>query len=185
MISINQLKNGMAIKLDGDLFTVLDFQHIKPGKGSAFVRTRLKNMRMKTTIDRTFKSSDKLEYIFIENKKMQYLYRAGDTYHFMDQESYEQAAFSKEDMGDVADFLKENMEITVSICEGKLVEVIPPIFVELKVEYTEPGIKGDTAKSGTKQAKLETGMTIQVPLFVETGDTVKVDTRIRGYVSRV
>ncbi len=185
MISINQLKNGMAIKLDGELYTVLEFHPIKPGKGAAFVRTRLKNMRMKTVIDRTFKSSDKLEDVFIETKKIRYLYRSGEMYYFMDQETYEEMPFSKEDIVEAIDFLKDDMEITVSLCEGKVVDVAPPIFVELKVEYTEPGLKGDTARSGTKQARLETGMTIQVPLFVETGDIVKMDTRIRGYVSRM
>ena len=184
MISTNQFKNGLYIKLNGNLFMVIEFQHHKPGKGGALVRTRLKNLKLGTVIDRTFRSGEAVENIFVEEKKYQYLYHADGQYHFMDNESYEQISLSEKKIGGAKKFLKENTEITVSTYEGEIFNIKLPIFINLKIAETEPGVRGDTAKGGTKNAKLETGATVQVPLFVNTGDTVTVDTRTGAYVGR-
>ncbi|MDD5449695.1 MAG: elongation factor P [Candidatus Omnitrophica bacterium] len=185
MISPNEINRGLYIKLDGQLYIVDEFQHIKPGKGGAFVKTRLRNLKLDTVIDRTFREVEKIEDVFVENKQLLYLYHSGDSYHFMDQESYEEISMDKKTLGLSANFLKDNMEITAAIYEGRIVKINPPLFVELKVKSTEPGIRGDTSKGGTKPAELETGIIIQVPLFINTDDTIKVDTRTGGYIERV
>ncbi|MCM8781853.1 MAG: elongation factor P [Candidatus Omnitrophica bacterium] len=185
MISPNDLNKGLYIKLDNELYVVEDFQHIKPGKGGAFVRTKLRNLKLDTIIERTFREVEKVDDIFVEEKKLLYLYHSGSIYHFMDQESYEEIVVDKKTLGHSVDFLKDNTEITAVMYEGKIININPPLFVELKVVRTEPGVKGDTAKSGTKPAELETGITIQVPLFIEIDDIIKVDTRNGVYVERV
>ena len=184
-ISTNQFKNGIAFVMDGKIFKIVEFQHIKPGKGGAFVRTKLRNFKLKTVIERTFDAGAKFEEAFIEDKKLQFLYFDGTNYHFMDQTNYEQYSFTREEAGDAVDYLKENLEVFGSFHENRLLEINLPVFVDLRVEHTEPGLKGDTAKSGTKQATVESGLTVQVPLFVEEGDVVRVDTRTGGYTQRV
>ncbi len=184
MISTNQFRSGLFIKLNGNLFMIIQSQHHKPGKGGAFIRTKLKNIKLGTVIDRTFRSGEMVENIFIEEKKYQYLYRADGQYHLMDSETYEQITLSEEKIGEAKKFLKENMEVAASLHEGNILNIKLPIFVNLKIAETEPGIKGDTAKAGTKSAKLETGAAVQVPLFVNKGDTIKIDTRTGKYVGR-
>jgi len=185
MISTSDLKNGLTIKMDGQLFQVIEFQHVKPGKGGAFVRTKLRSLSSGNVLERTFRSGEKLEDAFIEYKKLQFMYAAGDEYHFMDEKTYEQFGLTAEQVGEVPHFLKENMVVTASFYEGKLMTIEPPMFVELAVVEADPGLKGDTAKSGTKAVKLETGYSIQVPLFVDIGDVLKIDTRTGDYVERV
>jgi len=185
MISTSELKNGLTIKMDGGLFQVIEFQHVKPGKGGAFVRTKLRSMTSGNVLERTFRSGEKLEDAFIEYKKLQFSYASGDEYHFMEEKTYEQFQLTAEQMGDVPHFLKENMVVTASFYEGRLMSIEPPMFVELAVVEADPGLKGDTAKSGTKSVKLETGHSIQVPLFVDIGDLLKIDTRAGEYVERV
>ncbi len=185
MISTNEFKNGTTIKLEGQLFQIIEFQHVKPGKGGAFVRTKLRSLTTGNVHERTFRAGEKVEDAFIEYKKFQYLYASGGEYHFMEQQTYEQFQLNAEQLADVVHYLKENMIITASFYEGKLIRVEPPIFVELKVLEAEPGLKGDTAKSGTKQVRLETGYVVQVPLFIEKDNIIKIDTRTGEYVERV
>lgn len=185
MISTSDIKNGLTIKLDGELFQVIEFQHVKPGKGGAFVKTKLRSLSTGNVLPRTFRSGEKLEDAFIEYKKLQFSYVAGDDYHFMEDKTFEQFQISAEQLGDVTHYLKENMIVNASFYEGKLMSVEAPMFVELKVAEAEPGMKGDTAKSGTKSVKLETGYAIQVPLFIEVGNVLKIDTRTGDYVERV
>ncbi len=185
MISTSEIKNGLTIKIDRELFQVIEFQHVKPGKGGAFVKTKLRSLSTGNVLPRTFRSGEKLEDAFIEYKKLQFSYAAGDDYHFMEDKTFEQFQMSAEQLGDVIHYLKENMIVNASFYEGKLMSVEAPMFVELKVAEAEPGMKGDTAKSGTKSVKLETGYAIQVPLFVEVGNVLKIDTRTGDYVERV
>ncbi|MDP2942448.1 MAG: elongation factor P [Candidatus Omnitrophota bacterium] len=185
MISTSDIKNGLTIKIDGELFQVIEFQHVKPGKGGAFVKTKLHSLSTGNVLPRTFRSGEKLEDAFIEYKKLQFSYAAGDDYHFMEEKTFEQFQISAEQLGDVTHYLKENMIVSASFYEGKLMSVEAPMFVELKVVEADPGLKGDTAKSGTKSVKLETGYTIQVPLFIEVGNVLKIDTRTGEYVERV
>jgi len=185
MISTSDLKNGLTIKMDGQLFVVIEFQHVKPGKGGAFVKTKLRSLSTGNVLPKTFRSGDKLEDAFIEYKKLQFMYASGDEYHFMEEKTYEQFQLTSEQMGDVPHFLKENMTVNASFYENKLMTIEPPMFVELAVVEADPGLKGDTAKSGTKAVKLETGYTIQVPLFIEAGNVLKIDTRTGAYVERV
>ena len=184
MISTNQFKGGMFIKLDGQLFMIISFQHHKPGKGGAIVRTKLRNVKLGTVIEKRFRAGETVENIFVEEKKYQYLYCADGHYYFMDNESYEQIPLSKDHVGDSKMFLKENVEITALMYEGNILSIKLPTFVDLKVAETEPGIRGDTAKGGTKNAKLETGATIRVPLFINIGEVLKIDTRTGTYVGR-
>ena len=184
VISTNEFRNGLTIQIEHNIFLILEYQHVKPGKGGAFVRTKLKNLRNNNVIERTFKAGDKFEEAYIEKRPCQYLYHTGDTYHFMDLETFEQTELSAESLGKQAGFLKENMEIAISRYEGQVVDVELPITVELKVESTEPGLKGDSSRSGTKPATLETGAVVQVPLFVGPGELIKVDTRDSSYISR-
>lgn len=184
MILTNQFKRGLVIKLNGELFMIIEFQHHKPGKGGAFVRTKLRNVKSNTVVDKTFRAGETVEDIFVEEKKYQYLYHAEGHYYFMDSETYEQISLTKDKVGDVKRFLKENTEVTVSMFEGDILSIKLPIFTNLKVTETEPGVRGDTVKAGTKNAKLETGATVQVPLFINTGDVIKIDTRTGKYIGR-
>jgi elongation factor P len=185
MISSNDFRNGVTIVIDGQLWTVIEFLHVKPGKGSAFVRTRLKNVKTGATVERTFRAGEKLERATVDNRDMQMLYNDDDGYHFMDTESYENVTLQREIIGDPADFLKDGMKIAVQFNEGVPIGADLPAHVELKVEETDPGFKGDTATGTTKPAKLETGATVQVPLFVNPGDVIRIDTRDRRYIGRV
>lgn len=185
MIATNQFRRGMKIELEGEPFLIVEFQHVKPGKGGAFVRTKLKSLITGNVIDRTFRSGDKVKKPDFEEKEMQYLYRDENGFTFMDLDSYEQVLVSAEDLGDIRGFLREQVSVTVQLYNGKPMGVELPIFVELKVVKSEPGVKGDTASGATKPAELETGAIIQVPLFVEEGDVVKIDTREGVYIERV
>jgi elongation factor P len=185
VITTAQFKNGMAIQLNGELYTIMEFQHVKPGKGGAFVRTKLKNIRLGTIIDKTFRAGEKIEEAFIEQRKWQYLYRKGNEYFFLDLENFEEVEVSPELLGKGINFLKEETEVVASLHKQKVIALTLPIFVELKVTHTEPGLRGDTVKSGTKAAELETGAIIQIPLFINTGDTIKIDTRTGEYVGRI
>lgn len=185
MITSNDLKKGSVIKIDGDIFTVVEFQHVKPGKGGAFVRSKLKSLTKGTTINKTFHGTEKLEDVRIEKKTMQYLYNDGDSLVFMDTESYEQESIAMDFVGDILNYIKESDEVEISLHEDKPISITPPTFVELKVEYAEPGVKGDTATNVTKQVKVETGAHIHVPIFVEEGDILKIDTRTGEYIERV
>jgi len=185
MISTNQFKNGMTIELDGTLYTIVNFQHVKPGKGGAFVRTKLKNVKTGAVIEKTFRAGEKVEQARLEGKKMQFLYNDQDMYYFMDLVTYEQIALTKEQLGDVILYLKENMEVVVTMHDGNPIGVELPIFAELKVKETEPGVKGNTVSGASKPATLESGAIVRVPLFVNIDDVIKVDTRTGEYITRV
>jgi elongation factor P len=183
-VSTADFKKGLKIVFDGEPYAIVDFQHVKPGKGGAFVRTKLKHLRLGRVIDNTFRSGEKVELVDFEDKRMQYLYR-DDRYHFMDTETFEQVSLSEDDVGDAREFLKENTEVEVLYIDGSPVAVELPNFVELAIEKTDPGVRGDTAQGGTKPATLETGAVVQVPLFLNEGDIVRVDTRTGEYLARV
>lgn len=185
MISTSEFRNGVKIELDGEPFIIVEFQHVKPGKGGAFVRTKLRSLKTDNVIDRTFRSGEKLEEPDVEEREMQYLYSTEGQYFFMDTQSYEQIFILEEHLGDRRNFLKENMEAKIIFYKGKPLSVELPIFVELKIVKTDPGIRGDTATGGTKVATLETGANVKVPLYIEEGAVVKVDTRSGEYVERV
>ena len=185
MYSTPDFRKGLKIELNGEPYVMVDFLHVKPGKGGAFVRTTLKSMITGNVIDRTFRSGEKVDKPNLEEKQMQYLYEADDQFHFMDTETYEQSFLTKEQLGDARNYLQENVTVAVLFHDGKPIGVDVPMFVELTVASTEPGVKGDTAGGATKPATLETGMTIQVPLFVNEGDAVKIDTRTGKYMERV
>lgn len=185
MISSNDFRNGVTIVIDGQLWTVIEFLHVKPGKGSAFVRTRLKNVKTGATVERTFRAGEKLERATVDNRQMQMLYNDADGYHFMDNETFENITLQRDIIGDAADFLRDGMKIDVQVHDGVPIGADLPAHVELRVEETEPGFKGDTAQGTTKPAKLETGATVQVPLFVNEGDVIRIDTRDRRYIGRV
>ncbi len=181
----SDLRKGMTIELDGELYQVLDYQHIKIGRGSAQIRLRLRDIRGAHTIEKTFQSSEKFTRARLDFRNVQYLYDEGDLYHFMDEENFEQFPLSRSQLAEAINYLKEGMSLQVSSYKGELVGVELPIAVELEVVDTEPGFKGATATAGTKPAKLETGITVQVPLFVNKGDVIKVDTRTATYLERV
>jgi elongation factor P len=183
-VSTAEFKKGLKIQHDGQPYTIVDFQHVKPGKGGAFVRTKLKHMRQGRVIDNTFRAGEKVELVDFDEKHMQYLYK-DERYHFMDTETYDQISLSPDEVGDARDFLKENTEVDILFIDGSPVTVELPNFMELAIVKTDPGIRGDTASGGSKPAQLETGATIQVPLFLNEGDVVKVDTRSAEYLSRV
>ena len=183
-VSTAEFRKGLRIMFDGNPYTIVDFQHVKPGKGGAFVRTKLKHMRLGKVIDNTFRSGEKMELVDFEEKHMQFLYK-DDRYHFMDTESYDQLSLSPEEVGDARDYLKENTEVDVLYIDGAPAGVELPNFVELAIARTDPGVRGDTAQGGTKPATLETGAAVQVPLFLNQGDVVKVDTRTGEYLGRV
>ena len=183
-ISTNQFKTGMALVIDSELYFLLDYQHVKPGKGAAFVRTKLRSVKTGNVIARTFDGGDKFQDAFIEKKALQFQYRAGEDYHFMDLGSYDPLRFSVKELGDSANYLTENLEVRAKMYEGKLVGMELPTTVTLKIAESEPGMKGDTSKSAMKPATLESGHKLQVPLFVGPGDLIKVDTRTGEYAGR-
>jgi elongation factor P len=185
MIDSGELKKGLTIELEDKLYQVISYQHIKMGRGSAQVRLKLRDIRSGHTIERSFQASEKFKRARLDSRAMQYLYNDGDAYYFMDEKTFEQIPLSSEQLGDALDFLKENTSVEVSSYKGKLIGVELPITVELEVVETGPGFKGDTATAGNKPAKLETGITIQVPLFINNGDIIKVDTRTGQYLERV
>ncbi len=184
MISVNDLRTGLTIELDGEIYSVVDFLHVKPGKGAAFVRTKLKNIRSGSTQEKTFRAGEKVARAHIETKQMQYLYNTGDEYFFMDTNTYDQISLQSEDLGDAPKYLLENMTIGIQFFQTEAVGVDLPTTVNLRVVETEPGFRGDTAQGATKPAKLETGITVYVPLFIEQDEVLKVDTRSGEYLSR-
>ena len=185
MIAAGDFKNGVTVEIDGNIYQILEFQHVKPGKGAAFVRTKLKNIISGGVIEKTFRPTEKFPKAHIDRKDMQYLYQDGDLYNFMDVETYDQIALDKEVVGDALKFVKENEVVKVCSHKGNVFSVEPPLFVELAITETEPGFKGDTAQGAPKPATVETGATVMVPLFVENGDVLKIDTRTGEYLSRV
>jgi elongation factor P len=185
MIDSGEMKKGVTIELEDKLYQVLSYQHIKVGRGSAQVRLKLRDIRSGHTIERSFQASEKFKRARLDSRVMQYLYNDGDAYYFMDEKTFEQIPISSEQLGDALDYLKENTSVEVSSYKGKLIGVELPITVELEVAETGPGYKGDTATAGNKPAKMETGITIQVPLFINNGDVIKVDTRTGQYLERV
>lgn len=184
MISTNDFKTGTTIEIDNDVYTVVDFQHVKPGKGSAFVRTKLKNVRNGAVVERTFNAGEKLPKARVDRREMQYLYNDGEGYNFMDNGTYEQITVTKEGLGDAVKYLKENMNLHILLYNSQVIGVELPNTVELEVVETDPGIKGDTASGGSKPAKLETGAVVQVPFFIEVGDVLQIDTRTGNYQKR-
>ena len=185
MISSNDFRTGVTIVVDGQLWQVVDFQHVKPGKGSAFVRTRLKNVVRGNVLEKTFRAGEMLERAIVETREMQYLYGSGDDFHFMDNSNYEQIHLGHDMLGDNVDLLKEGMVINVQFHDGRVIAAELPNHIDLEVVETDPGYRGDTATNVQKPAKLETGATITVPLFINPGDRVRIDTRDRKYISRV
>ena len=185
MISAGDFRNGITIELEGNIYQIIEFQHVKPGKGAAFVRTKLKNIKSGGVVEKTFRPTEKCPTAPIDRKDYTYLYADGDLYNFMDAETYEQIALSKDDIGDALKFVKENEMVKMCSHNGSVFAVEPPLFVELQITETEPGFKGDTATGATKPAIVETGATVYVPLFVEQGDVIKIDTRTGEYLSRV
>ena len=185
MYSTAEFKKGLKIELEGVPYTIVDFQHVKPGKGGAFVRTKMKSLLSGRVLDQTFRSGEKVKKPDLMEREMQYLYGEGEDFHMMDNETYEQIMLTEDQVGEVRLFLTENMAVKVLFFNQQPVAVEVPLFVELEVTQTEPGMKGDTAAGGTKPATLESGVLIQVPLFINEGDRVKVDTRTGGYIERV
>ena len=183
-VGINDIKNGLSIELEGEVYYVVSYDNVKPGKGSAFVRTKLRNIKTGAILERTFRN-EKIETAEIDKRTFQYLYTSGDIYEFMDHDTYEQMALHRDEVGEVINYLKENLEATALIYKGRVLTLEPPIFIDLKIAATEPGIKGDTSKSGNKPAKTETGFIVSVPLFVIEGDVVRIDTRTKQYAGRV
>ena len=193
MISAGDFRNGITIELEGNIYQIIEFQHVKPGKGAAFVRTKLKNIKSGGVVEKTFRPTEKCPQARIDRKDYQYLYADGDLFYFMDVETYDQIALSKDDIGDALKFVKENEMVKMCSHNGSVFAVEPPLFVELQITETEPGFKGDTepgfkgdtATGATKPAVVETGATVSVPLFVEQDDVIKIDTRTGEYLSRV
>ncbi|MGR6836416.1 elongation factor P [Syntrophomonas erecta] len=184
MISVNDFHTGVTIEMDGQAYQVMDFQHVKPGKGAAFVRAKLKNVQTGGTVEKTFRGGEKVSRAHLERREMQYLYNDGDGYVFMDTQNYEQLTIMPDQIGDGVKWLLENMNIQVLFFKENIIGVEMPNFVELKVVETEPGVKGDTATGATKNATLETGAVVQVPLFVNSGDVLRIDTRTGEYMER-
>lgn len=184
MISTNDFRTGVTVEIDGYAWQVVDFQHVKPGKGAAFVRAKMRNLQTGATVERTFNAGEKMPKAHVDKRTMEFLYEDGGEYHVMDMESYEQTALTKEQLGDAVNFMKENMEIVVLTFHEKIFSVELPISVELKVVETDPGIKGDTATGGSKPATLETGHIVRVPLFINVGDVLRIDTRNGDYMER-
>lgn len=186
MISTNEFKTGMTIEMDGSVWAIVEFLHVKPGKGSAFVRSKLKNVETGAVQEKTFRAGEKLPRAIVDRREMQYLYSAGeDEFIFMDNENFEQSSLTAQQIGDGVKYLKENMNITVLMYQNKIIGIDIPNFVELEVTDTPPGEKGDTASGGTKPATLETGAMVNVPFFVKNGDIIRVDTRTNSYLDRV
>lgn len=185
MISAGDFRNGITIEYENSIYQIIEFQHVKPGKGAAFVRTKLKNIISGGVVEKTFRPTEKCPQARIDRKDMQYLYEDGDLYYFMDTESYDQVGLNADKVGDSLKFVKENEMVKVCSHNGNVFEIEPPLFVELTITDTEPGFKGDTATGASKPATVETGATVSVPLFVNTGDVIKIDTRTGEYLSRV
>lgn len=185
MITAGEFRKGVTFELDGKVYVVVDFLHVKPGKGSAFVRTKIKNVVTGQVIEKTFNPTERFEKAHIERKEMMYLYQDGDLYYFMDNNTYEQIPLNKSQVEDALNYITENMSCTIQFYKGEAFSVEPPLFVELKIVECEPGIQGDTSKAGYKPATLETGLVIQVPLFVNNGETIRIDTRTGTYMERV
>jgi elongation factor P len=185
MLSAGDFKNGLTIEYEGNIYQIIEFQHVKPGKGAAFVRTKLKNIISGGVVEKTFRPTEKFEDAHIDRNDMQYLYNDGDLYYFMDVNTYEQIALNKDQIGDSLKFVKDNEMVKICSHKGNVFAIEPPLFVELKITETEPGFKGDTATGATKPATVETGAVVYVPLFVNQEDTIKIDTRTGEYLSRV
>ena len=185
MVSAGDFKNGITVQMDNGIWQIIEFQHVKPGKGAAFVRTKMKNIVSGGVVEKTFRPTEKLELAHIDRKEYQYLYADGDLYNFMNVETYDQVALTKDQVGDSLKFVKENEVVKICSWNGNVYAIEPPLFVELQITETEPGFKGDTATGATKPAIVETGATVYVPLFVEQGDVIKIDTRTGEYLSRV
>ncbi len=185
MISAGDFRNGLTFEFEGNVYQVVEFQHVKPGKGAAFVRTKLKNVMTGGVVERTFNPTEKVEPARIERKEMEYLYEDSGLYYFMDQETYEQTPLSEDQLGDALKFVMENMTVKILSYKGNVFAVEPPTFVELTVTETEPGVKGNTATNVTKPATVQTGATITVPMFVNEGDVIRIDTRTGEYMERV
>ncbi len=185
MISAGDFRNGVTLEIEGNVYQILEFQHVKPGKGAAFVRTKLKNIINGGVVEKTFRPTEKFPQARIDRVEMQYLYSDGDLYYFMNTENYEQIALNGEDVGDSLKFVKDNEMVKVCSYNGNVFAVEPPLFVELEITDTEPGFKGDTATGADKPATVETGAVVKVPLFVNQGDKIKIDTRTGEYLSRV
>ncbi len=185
MISAGDFRNGVTLEIEGNVYQILEFQHVKPGKGAAFVRTKLKNIINGGVVEKTFRPTEKFPAARIDRVEMQYLYSDGDLFHFMNTETYDQIALNSDDVGDALKFVKENEMVKICSHNGNVFAVEAPLFVELEITDTEPGFKGDTATGATKPATVETGAVVYVPLFVETGNKIKIDTRSGEYLSRV
>ncbi len=185
MISAGEFRNGATFEMDGNVYRVVEFQHVKPGKGAAFVRTKLKDVMSGNVLEKTFNPTEKMPKAQIDRQDMQYLYNDGDMYYFMDNETYEQLPLTKDQLGDTLNYLIDNIQVKVLSYKGKVFGIEPPLFVELEVTYTEPGFKGDTSTGATKPATTETGYVVNVPLFVEIGDKIRIDTRTGEYMERV
>ena len=184
MVSAGDFRNGITVEIEGNVFQIIEFQHVKPGKGAAFVRTKLKNIKSGGVVEKTFLPTEKFKNAHIERVDMQYLYSDGDLFYFMDVNTYEQIPLSKDMIGDALKFVKENEMVKVCSHKGQVFSIEPPLFVELEITETEPGFKGDTATGATKPATVETGAVVYVPLFVDQGDKIKIDTRTGEYLSR-
>ncbi|MEM0529544.1 elongation factor P [Zongyangia sp. HA2173] len=184
MISAGEFRNGVTFDVDGNVFQIIEFQHVKPGKGAAFVRCKIRNVITGAVVEKTYSPTEKFPTAFVERKEMQYLYNDGDLYYFMDNETYENIPINKEKLGDNFKFVKENTDVKVLSYKGNVFGVEPPFFMELQVTETDPGFKGDTATNATKPAVLETGAEIKVPLFINEGDMIRVDTRTGEYMER-
>ena len=185
MISAGDFRNGITVEIEGNVYQIIEFQHVKPGKGATFVRTKLKNIKNGGVVEKTFRPTEKFPQARIDRVDMQYLYSDGDLYNFMDVNTYEQIALNSDTIGDSLKFVKENEMVKICSHNGSVFAIEPPLFVELEITDTEPGFKGDTATGATKPAVVETGATVYVPLFVEQGDKIKIDTRTGEYLSRV
>ena len=185
MISAGDFRNGVTIELEGNIYQIIEFQHVKPGKGAAFVRTKLKNIKSGGVVEKTFRPTEKCPQARIDRKEMQYLYADGDLYNFMDTENYEQIALNKDAVGDAMKFVKENDNVKMVSYQGDIFAIEPPMFAELEVTETEPGVKGDTATNVTKPATVETGAQVAVPIFVNQGDKIQIDTRTGEYLKRL
>lgn len=184
MITAGDFKKGLTVEFDNGVWIIVDFQHVKPGKGAAFVRAKMKNIRTGAVVERTFNAGEKMARAHLDNRQMQYLYESDGAYNFMDNENFEQIMITSEQLGNAKNFLKENMNISVQFYQGAIMGVDLPVAVELEVVETDPGIRGDTATGGTKPAKLETGYVVKVPFFINVGDVLRVDTRTGEYIER-
>jgi len=185
LISTSDFKKGLTIEFKGEIYSIVDFLHVKPGKGGAFVRTKLKNIKTGLVVDKTFRAGEKMEQAIIDRKTMQYLYNGGESCYFMNKENYEQISLSKEQVSELKEFLKEGNDVEIIFCKGAMIGAELPNFINLKVIKTMPGVKGNTVSGALKPATLETGAIIQVPLFIKEGDRIKIDTREKKYMERI